>query len=187
MVELLSRTLSQTIPVGGATGPSVKNDGGKLEVVDAAATGTVTSTAQLPHVAVIQSVGPQGAHQLSARAPREREWPWDGVPGPAFDVVGLLGCPSNRRRGHRGRRGGRKVADQPSRVTTTAILGIKRRVAGARSSRPPGSGRPAASRAARGGCRGVRTAKSGRPGRPRLASGPSGPRPAEWPIASVIG
>jgi len=104
MIEFLSRTLSQTFQVGWATGPQVKNNGGKLEVVDAAGsttqaivatpsandhaankayvdglvgdqgkvleiavpfdfndavaagTGTVTSTAQLPNGAVVQSV-----------------------------------------------------------------------------------------------------------------------------------
>ena len=40
MIEFLSRTLSQTFQVGGATGPQVKNNAGKLEVVDAAGSTT---------------------------------------------------------------------------------------------------------------------------------------------------
>ena len=40
MIEFLSRTLSQTFQIGGAAGPQVKNNAGKLEVVDAAGSTT---------------------------------------------------------------------------------------------------------------------------------------------------
>ena len=40
MIEFLSRTLSQTFQVGGASGPQVKNNAGKLEVVDSAGSTT---------------------------------------------------------------------------------------------------------------------------------------------------
>lgn len=54
MIEFLSRTLSQTFQIGGATGPQVKNNGGKLEVVDAAGATTqaiVAAPAQADHAA----------------------------------------------------------------------------------------------------------------------------------------
>ncbi len=40
MIEFLKRTLSQTFQIGGAAGPQVKNNAGKLEVVDAAGSTT---------------------------------------------------------------------------------------------------------------------------------------------------
>lgn len=40
MIEFFKRTLSQTFQVGGATGPQIKNNSGKLEVIDAAGSTT---------------------------------------------------------------------------------------------------------------------------------------------------
>jgi hypothetical protein len=48
MIEFLSSTLSQTFQVGGATGPQVKNNGGKQEVVDAAGSTTQAIVATPP-------------------------------------------------------------------------------------------------------------------------------------------
>ncbi len=158
MIEFLSRTLSQTFQVGGATGPQVKNNGGKLEVVDAAGSTTqaiVATPSANDHAAnkayVDGLVGDQGkVLEKRATAPPLSRSQRSRPAACSFDfndaVAAGTGTVTSTPFSCRGASYALAalapgalppVADQPSRATTTMILKVRRRVDGARPSRPP--------------------------------------------------